>query len=269
MKSGMKKFVSLTAVIAAFGFVGAASAADMPVKAPIAPVVAAYNWTGLYVDLGLGWQSSHIDWVYTNFAPAQNPFSLSRASGSIAGHIGYQHQFGWLVVGGEVGAFSSLGKNWATVTAPGAVSGPCANVAGVQCQASVGRAFLVGGKLGGAWGNWLFYGVGGVVLNTKIATNILPGTSGLVFTDAGSPDRTRGWYWGGGIDYMLLKTRTFDLIGGVEYMRVQLNTVTECSVGAGLVTGCPGTPAAAARLVSAKQDVVWVKLTAKFNPFAH
>ena len=55
----MKKFVVVAAAIAAFGFVGSASAADMPVKGPVykAPMYAptpVYNWTGFYIGLNGG-----------------------------------------------------------------------------------------------------------------------------------------------------------------------------------------------------------------------
>ena len=49
------------AVIAAFGFVGTAMAADMPVKAPMSPITApVYNWTGFYVGAvgTYGWGDS-------------------------------------------------------------------------------------------------------------------------------------------------------------------------------------------------------------------
>ena len=56
----MKNFVVAAAAVAAFGFVGAASAADMAVKAPIykAPPVALYNWTGFYVGVQVGGPTS-------------------------------------------------------------------------------------------------------------------------------------------------------------------------------------------------------------------
>jgi hypothetical protein len=262
----------LAAVVAMALPLGMAQAADMAVKAPAPAAVVASDWTGLYFDVGLGWQRDRFNWAYTNLVPAQNPFSLSNGQSSISGHIGYQQQFGWLVVGGEVGAFRSADGKAASVSAPGgaAVAGPCANVGGVVCSASIGSTSLAGGKVGVAWGNWLFYGVGGVAFNSSIATQLATGTSGLVFTDAGAPQSTKGQYWGGGFDYLLLKTNFGDLIGGVEYEHVNLNSVNQCAQTTGVLTGgCAGTAFAAARVVSAREDTVWAKLTLKFNPFAH
>ncbi|HZH51989.1 MAG TPA: porin family protein, partial [Microvirga sp.] len=59
----MKKL--LLASVALFGFAGAASAADLPVRAaPPAPVVAAvpvFTWTGFYVGVnaGYGWHDNN------------------------------------------------------------------------------------------------------------------------------------------------------------------------------------------------------------------
>ena len=50
------KIVSLLAVAFSLGFAQAASAADMPTKAPIerAPVAVPYTWTGFYLGGHLG-----------------------------------------------------------------------------------------------------------------------------------------------------------------------------------------------------------------------
>src|SRR5882672_2435011 len=58
----VKKFVAIASAIAALGFANAASAADMPAKAPVykAAPVAVYNWTGWYFggNIGYGWESN-------------------------------------------------------------------------------------------------------------------------------------------------------------------------------------------------------------------
>ena len=53
----MKRFAAFAVAFAAFGFANAAGAADMPSKAPIykATPSAATNWTGFYVNGGLGY----------------------------------------------------------------------------------------------------------------------------------------------------------------------------------------------------------------------
>ena len=259
------KAIGIIAIAALIGT--PASAADMAVKAPPPPPPDAApisDWTGVYFDAGVGWQNARFDWTYTNFAPPQLPFSLTRSGGSIAGHIGYQQQFGWLVVGGEFGTFASM-NGPASVTSKGVATGPCADVVGLVCQASIASADLAGAKLGVDWGDWLVYGVGGDVFKSSIETHV-----SSIATDFGQPNSAHGWYAGGGFDYLLYKSNPFDVIVGVEYQHLKLDTVTECSVNnIGIVGGCPGTIAAASRLVSATEDAVWGKVTLKFNPFSH
>lgn len=268
----MRNSASLCTIAILSLLVGAAPAAvraaDMATKAP--PVVAVpapvADWTGFYGDVGVGWQRQRFDWTYTNFAPAEPPFSLSGDGAGITGHFGYQQQFGWFVLGAEIGALASMTGHGASVTSNGvAVTGPCANLAGLVCSASIQSAALVGGKLGVDWGNWLVYGVGGDVFTSEIATQL----SGIA-SDVGRPNGTHGWYAGGGIDYLLYKGSLIDVIGGVEYEHLELSAVSECSVAnVGVDGGCPGTAAAAARVVSGSEDAVWAKLTLKWNPLGH
>jgi outer membrane immunogenic protein len=190
---------------------------------------------------------------------------LSLSQASVVAHLGYQQQFGWLVVGGEAGTFGAIGgQKFASVTSDGAaITGPCASGAGLKCQASVTPGALVGGKLGVDWGDWLVYAVGGGAFRSNIATHV----SGIA-TDTGAPTGAHGWYAGAGFDYMLYKSKGFDVIAGVEYQHLKLDSVAECSVNnAGIVGGCPGVSAAAARIVSDADDAVWATLTLKFNPF--
>ena len=264
--------IGLAAFLATALPLGMAQAADMAVKAPAPIAVASADWTGAYLDVGIGWQHDSFNWAYTNFAPAQNAFSLSNGQGSVTGHIGYQQQFNWLVVGGEIGAFKSINSKAATIVSPGgaATAGPCTNVAGFSCQASITSTALAGGKVGVDWGNWLVYGVGGVAFNSGISTAIFNPAG--IQQDAGSSQASHGWYLGGGLDYMLLRTGFGDLIGGVEYEHVNLKSVAQCSAplpGSAVVGGCPGTVAAVSRFVSASEDAVWAKLTLKFDPFNH
>jgi outer membrane immunogenic protein len=52
MEASMKKLLLTTTALVAFAAVGAAGAADLPVKAvPVAPV---YNWTGCYIGISAG-----------------------------------------------------------------------------------------------------------------------------------------------------------------------------------------------------------------------
>jgi outer membrane immunogenic protein len=110
----VKKFIAVTAAIAAVGFVSSASAADMPTKAFVlkAPVAVAPSWTGFYVgaNIGAGWGSRSIDSFTANdsataalFGSGSGgtpPAASFRSSGLTGGlQIGYNWQFNrnWLV----------------------------------------------------------------------------------------------------------------------------------------------------------------------------
>jgi outer membrane immunogenic protein len=98
----MKKIALLgTTALAAVMVAGAAQAADMPVKAPVAPLYAApFNWTGFYIGahVGAGWSTK--EWseeglVFLNY-------NLNGFLGG--GQLGYNWQSGWAVFGVEADA---------------------------------------------------------------------------------------------------------------------------------------------------------------------
>ncbi len=94
----MKKI--LLASVALFGFAGAASAADLPMRsAPPAPIVAAapiFTWTGFYVGVnaGYGWSNDDFD--------AFDAADVDDDGGFVGGaQVGYNYQIGSFVVGLE------------------------------------------------------------------------------------------------------------------------------------------------------------------------
>src|SRR3954462_9843038 len=97
----MKKI--LLASVALFGFAGAASAADLPLRAaPPAPIVAAvpvFTWTGFYSggNAGYGWMSDDriVDPLF-GFTGGNNDGGFVGG-----GQIGYNYQIGSFVVGLE------------------------------------------------------------------------------------------------------------------------------------------------------------------------
>ena len=94
----MKKI--LLASVALFGFAGASSAADLPMRsAPPAPIVAAapiFTWTGFYVGVnaGYGWSNDDFD--------AFDAADVDDDGGFVGGaQVGYNYQIGSFVVGLE------------------------------------------------------------------------------------------------------------------------------------------------------------------------
>jgi outer membrane immunogenic protein len=112
------------------GLSNAAFSADMPSKAPIAPV--AYSWTGFYlgVQAGYGWDKgsvthSPVDPFFTDFftppfsdgeIPASNSLSSKGFLGGIEG--GYNHQYGQAVIGLEADFSYSGIRGSTTSTSP-------------------------------------------------------------------------------------------------------------------------------------------------------
>jgi outer membrane immunogenic protein len=249
---------AMTAV-AVIGFASVAFAADMPVKAPPpapVPVVTA-DWTGLYFDADIGWEQSRYNWSWPTASPLDAtfgvaPFSMSQNGGVMGGHVGYQQQFGWLVVGGEFGASGLLNSRWATTATS---AGACLSIPNFSCQALIGNVVTGGGRLGVDWGDWLVYGVGGGAWGS--VGNQTVSTETGSFNPTNGP-RYSGYYAGIGVDYMFAKTGPLDMIVGVEYEHVDLGSETQVSLF------IPGSfnPA-----IGAKEDIVWGKLTVKFNPW--
>jgi outer membrane immunogenic protein len=110
--------ITLVAIISALSSYGPASAADMPVKAPIASP--AYNWTGFYlgVNAGYGWGRNNADFTGDGRTGAGNDF-ISRvfdgplnfnpitrsqginSAGAVGGdQVGYNWQFSPVWVAG-------------------------------------------------------------------------------------------------------------------------------------------------------------------------
>src|SRR5260221_13913652 len=98
----MKKLLALAAslsLVYPYAF-----AADLPVKAtsaPVAPVAAPYNWSGLYVGGNIGGAWAHVDCFYPSLTP---PVGVSTSfNGAIGGlNAGAQIQWQSLVLGVEV-----------------------------------------------------------------------------------------------------------------------------------------------------------------------
>lgn len=263
----MHKTLAWLAILSAIP-VAVASAADMPVKAPLMPLApaAAADWTGLYLDVDGGWQKESYNWFYPAPGLGFPAFHLSSSGGVLGGHVGYQQQFNWLVVGVEAG-ISAPTNGRAAISSPTAVAftPPCGFAVGTTCQVNAGDVSTLGGKLGVAWQDWLVYGVGGVARGAVGNTQTIL-ASGAVDDSTNGQNHT-GWYAGAGLDFMTVKTQLVDLILGVEYEHIDLGTVQECQQFGGATFCFPAV--SGERNIGTKEDIVWGKLTLKFNLFGH
>ena len=131
----MKRLLATLALVVAAPF-GAAMAADMPLKAP--PIVAEYNWTGIYLGMNAGWLRNDFDWRYTNPSPATccAPFSTSLTNGIAGVQGGVQWQWNHVVFGIEAAGDALARETWAN--GPGCVA---PNSLTTSCQMSPASRF--------------------------------------------------------------------------------------------------------------------------------
>jgi len=137
-----------------------AVAAEMAVKAQVAPTVR--DWSGVYAGLNAGYGWAGADWLDTTSSPAATFFDYTpgqgfsnRLSGVFGGaQVGVNFQNGSWVFGVEAMLdASALEGNFTSNTPLGAGDD--------QFKARVEALAVVSGKIGYAVGNWLAYGKAG------------------------------------------------------------------------------------------------------------
>lgn len=175
----------------------AAQAADIPVKA-IAPVVAVYNWTGIYGGIHGGYGRGMKDWLNSTF-----DYPVSGFLGG--GQIGINQQIGNWVIGIEADA------SWTNINGSQAVAfgGPIIGfVQSITGSTKIDALATVAGRLGFAQDRWLVYVKGGAAwarethdfaFSTSIAVpGAAPVTQTAIASGRGSP---LGYVVGFGAEY--------------------------------------------------------------------
>lgn len=222
----MKKIL-LGAAVAMLG-IAPALAADMApryTKAPAPAVVAAaYNWTGFYVGVNVGYSDTDYNWRYTNPVPTTIvPFGINNSSAIYGAQIGAQYQWNQIVLGIEY-AYNAHDRNNATNVG----CGPNPTLARISCNVNSDSTQTLGGKLGWAgWNNWLVYASGGYA-QTRISTDVFV-TANRVRFDFSNRRTHDGAYAGFGFDYALWKGGLADLIIGAEYQHIWIDTAFHAS----------------------------------------
>jgi outer membrane immunogenic protein len=168
------KTTILFGISAAVIAVGPALAADLPVKAPPAPLPPPFSWTGLYIGANIGgaWSQGSIT---DNVTGAQ---LNSDSSGFIGGgQIGYNYQINQFVLGVEwdIDGTSISKTSNAVTTAIGTL----------QLHASTDWITTLTGRIGVGWDRWLFYfkGGGAWVQNSVTLNNLTTGASASASND--------------------------------------------------------------------------------------
>jgi outer membrane immunogenic protein len=185
--------------------IGAASAADMPVKAGALPV-AVSNWTGFYIGGNGGGDWSNDSYRYNFSSPlgAGTPevFNFNTSSWIAGLQAGYQYQSGNWVVGVE-GTWSWTNLHQTDPSALFAsINGPS------QRSLKINDIATVTGRIGYAWGNVLWYGKVGYA-----GANMQGSSDDLVGITSRASTWQNGITAGTGIDYRL----SSNIILGVEF----------------------------------------------------
>ena len=253
-KAGFR--ITIAAAVLA-GSAVTASAADMPVKAPMfAPMPAAYDWSGWYAGVGIGGLWGDSNYLYPlDPARAAGGYAVPFEQAMASTHGGYQWHFKTWQTGGFVIGMEYSGAANLSEYGDGTACAPAGAAVALTCQTRMENLFTLGGRLGFTWDRFMLYGSGGwagATVNTREADT----ATGLgVNTTRGWHS---GWYAGGGIDYVFYQTKGTDWILGVEYQHIDFADSVRHFVGTVPV-------GIATRDVDLTADYVRAKLTVKLN----
>ncbi len=183
----MRRFVVALVSVTALS-IGAASAADMPVKAPAVIASAPYNWTGFYIGVNAGGAWNQSAWI--DPAGVNATFNTNGSSFLFGGHAGYNFQMGAMVLGVEGDV------QWVRINA----NNQCLAVVGSVCNTTQNAIGSIRGRIGYAGiDRVLLYATGGVAF-----TNYSFAETAALIQNWGSSSRA-GWTIGGGIEYAMTK----------------------------------------------------------------
>src|SRR5579872_458149 len=196
----MKKALTATVALVAFGATVPALGADLSARAPYAKappyVTPLYNWTGFYLGGHLGGVFSN----NTNFGGlATGNNGNGRFLGGLQGGADYQFAPNW-VIGAEA-EYSWIGGNNGNVIFPGGTTY-------TNNQRGLGS---VTGRVGYTWGPGLLYVKGGYAFADNNESLVSGAGAPIAFGLTG--DRSNGWTIGGGLEYMF----TQNWSGKIEY----------------------------------------------------
>jgi outer membrane immunogenic protein len=208
--------IALLSAVAGFAVMPFATAADMPVKAPVYRPVAtaiAYDWSGFYVGghIGYFWGKTRVEEDGVVTEPG------AKTNGIVGGVLaGVNWQTGPYVLGLE-GDFG-----WTRAHGTGDGCGECPPLIITTTTQAPNTYDLhwtshVRGRAGYAVDNWLFFIAGGLAIadldfHEGAITTTTTCVQNCVVVVAGG--KYFGWSVGGGIDYAF----TRNIIGRIEYL---------------------------------------------------
>jgi outer membrane immunogenic protein len=242
----MSKLCKLAAgsVFAATAALGGASAA---LADGSSPAKVAYerpaDWSGVYFGVGSGYQWSTVD-VHGPRFPVGFGISSDHDETFVSAHLGYQHQFGTIVLGIEGGWMSTIrdrdGNSRFCDSVPGVLTFPVI-AGGDFCQARLNDIVTIGGRAGWAAGHWMPYVTGGYAnagldFTARSRAPDGPGVFGATVLQEEAHARVGGWYIGGGFEWTISPGWTT----GLEYRHYEFDNrnTTAFSGCSSNVTGC-------------------------------
>jgi outer membrane immunogenic protein len=264
-----RNLLASTALTTSTLVTGAALAANLPLKAPPAPAVIPFSWTGCYVGLNAGGAATSIDHSLA-VPPVETGFGTLGSSGRESsfiggGQLGCNWQFDPKWVLGLEGDFNWLKAKRSQNFAFGQASTPT-TFSDEDSVASLGTSLrwlsTIRARFGYAWERSLLYATGGLAIGrvtSSASMNLDVGdtTSGAIFSGSSSTTRT-GWVAGLGYAYAF----TDRLSGKLEYLHFDLGNA---SYNVNLISGSADfTTMTATTRVSG--DIFRVGLDYKFYP---
>ena len=237
----MKRLVTATLGLVAFA-AAPALAADLPVKAPPAPMAPVLNWTGFYIGVngGYSWGRSSRD---LNFFNPLNGVIIASGTGGgrdlnggvFGGQLGYNWQTANWVFGIETDAQWTGQKGSTTVLCPVAGCFPAIAVAGgARTAATLSDKLEWFGTFRGRGGvlvtpSVLLYVTGGLAygsLQTDVALSTFTATGIPVTIVATRSSDKFGWTIGGGIESMFAANWS----AKIEYLYMDLGSISNSVV---------------------------------------
>ena len=249
----MKNSKRIVAAAVAFGAmlgIGAAFAADLPVKA-LPPVAPAYSWAGFYIggNIGYSWGRAASN-LTTDPVSVQTslviPFNTPGSVGSDTltpkeviggGQIGYNWQTSpnWVFgleadwQGSGETASRSLSNAFSFIAPPPASPLPVSGLATLDYAAKIEWFGTARGRIGYAWDRVMLYATGGLAYGgvklsgTNTVSGTVVGLPFLVVTGIGHSQVNAGWTVGAGIEGALGDRWTWK----AEYLYLDLGSMND------------------------------------------
>jgi outer membrane immunogenic protein len=170
-----------------------------------------YRWSGVYLGGEIGGFWSDIDGKFTTGAPAS--WNSGPTGGIGGGIVGYQQEFGTIILGVEGNYLDSFNSDGSDRCHPSSSCDP-----GDRHFGHIGEIWTVGGRVGWNGGQFMPFASGGYA-NASVANDF---EDSLGVTNAASEDRLDGWYVGGGVDMAISGSWKI----GVEYRHYEFDTIT-------------------------------------------